>query len=133
MLLQTKLIFIALLVPFIATYHLDASPKPFNHGEVFTKKGVQNPHEDFTQAFKPKVTVPSQACARCHLWSRGRGYRNAGEFENVDGTYRADGCAACHVLYSNQGLYEGDDPAIDQTKTLSLEFTDRIERLLAAD
>ena len=53
------------------------------------------------------AAVPSQACARCHLWSRGRGYRGAGEFGNVDGTYRADGCAACHVLYSNQGLYEG--------------------------
>ena len=63
------------------------------------------------------AAVPSQSCARCHLWSRGRGYRGAGEFGNVDGTYRADGCAACHVLYSNQGLYEGGDPAIDLAKT----------------
>ncbi len=26
--------------------------------------------------------------------------------------YRATGCAACHVLYENDGLYQGDDPTI---------------------
>ena len=38
--------------------------------------------------------VPGQACARCHLWSRGKGYRGA---VGQDGLYRADGCAACHL------------------------------------
>ncbi len=57
--------------------------------------------------------VPSQACARCHLWSRGRGYRGAGEFANVDGTYRADGCAACHMMYSNTGFSESADMSIN--------------------
>ncbi|MBC8523287.1 hypothetical protein H8D29_05115 [PVC group bacterium] len=59
------------------------------------------------------AAVPSQACARCHLWSRGRGYRGAGEFGNVDGTYRADGCVACHMLYSNSGLSESADNSIN--------------------
>ncbi len=26
--------------------------------------------------------------------------------------YRATGCAACHVIYENDGLYQGDDPTI---------------------
>ncbi|MBC8203573.1 MAG: hypothetical protein H8E91_07070 [Planctomycetes bacterium] len=59
------------------------------------------------------AAVPSQACARCHLWSRGRGYRGAGEFGNVDGTYRADGCAACHMMYSNSGFSESADMSIN--------------------
>jgi hypothetical protein len=68
---------------------------------------------DFATHFR---AVPSQACARCHLWSRGRGYRGAGEFGNVDGTYRADGCAACHMLYSNSGLSESADISINHTE-----------------
>ena len=46
-------------------------------------------------------------CLRCHLWSDGH---------QRDGDYRASGCAACHVLYSDAGLYEGGDKAIDKTK-----------------
>ncbi len=57
--------------------------------------------------------VPSQACARCHLWSRGKGYRGA---EGQDGLYRADGCAACHMLYDNDGLSQSADTSIDHTQ-----------------
>ncbi len=28
--------------------------------------------------------------------------------------YRSTGCAACHVLYENDGLYQGDDPTISR-------------------
>ncbi|HHT9126753.1 MAG TPA: cytochrome C [Candidatus Brocadiia bacterium] len=42
-------------------------------------------------------------CARCHLWTDGAKYR---------GDRRAGGCAACHVLYSNNAHYEGNDPTI---------------------
>ncbi|HHN77971.1 MAG TPA: hypothetical protein ENK11_04760 [Phycisphaerales bacterium] len=59
------------------------------------------------------AAVPGQACARCHLWSRGKGYRGA---ENADGTYRADGCAACHMLYDNDGLSRSADANIDHTE-----------------
>ncbi|MEN8174797.1 MAG: multiheme c-type cytochrome [Pseudomonadota bacterium] len=42
-------------------------------------------------------------CLRCHLWSDGH---------QRDGDYRGSGCAACHVVYSDAGLYEGGDKAI---------------------
>jgi hypothetical protein len=44
-------------------------------------------------------------CARCHVWGEGRDKR---------GDLRASGCAACHMLYGNDGKYEGDDNAISQ-------------------
>lgn len=46
-------------------------------------------------------------CLRCHLWSDGH---------QRDGDYRGSGCSACHVLYSDAGLYEGNDKAIDKTQ-----------------
>ncbi|MFQ5962752.1 MAG: hypothetical protein ACE5KZ_00530 [Candidatus Scalinduaceae bacterium] len=39
-------------------------------------------------------------CGRCHVWGEGR---------NKRGDFRASGCAACHVLYGNDGKYEGND------------------------
>ena len=59
-------------------------------------------------------------CLRCHIHGKGP--------EGV-GLYRATGCAACHVLYNNQGRYEGGDPAIDRSKTgypVRHAFTTRI-------
>ncbi len=56
------------------------------------------------------AAVPGQACARCHLWSRGRGYRGA---TDEDGTYRADGCAACHMPYADDGRSQSADASID--------------------
>ncbi len=56
------------------------------------------------------AAVPAQACARCHLWSRGRGYRGA---VDEDGTYRADGCVACHMPYANDGRSQSADASID--------------------
>jgi mono/diheme cytochrome c family protein len=46
-------------------------------------------------------------CGRCHVWEEGRRER---------GDLRAGGCAACHVLYTNDGKYEGDDPTIPKDK-----------------
>ncbi|MBY6017721.1 hypothetical protein KUW04_08035 [Halomonas denitrificans] len=46
-------------------------------------------------------------CLRCHIWSDGH---------QRDGDYRASGCAACHVEYSNAGTYEGNDAAIDKSE-----------------
>jgi len=42
-------------------------------------------------------------CERCHLGVRGRQKR---------GDYRGMGCSACHMPYSNEGLYEGADSSI---------------------
>lgn len=63
--------------------------------------------QDFATHF---AAVPGQACARCHLWSRGKGYRGA---VDKDGTYRADGCVACHMVYSDEGRSESGDTSID--------------------
>ena len=50
-------------------------------------------------------TYQRQQCQRCHVSVRGRERR---------GDFRGMGCTACHVLYSNEGYYEGGDPTIDR-------------------
>ncbi|MGB1015921.1 MAG: cytochrome C, partial [Nannocystaceae bacterium] len=44
-------------------------------------------------------------CQRCHLGVKGRQRR---------GDYRGMGCGACHMPYSNEGLYEGGDTTIPE-------------------
>ncbi len=46
-------------------------------------------------------------CIRCHISIKGA---------HVNGLYRATGCAACHSVYDNDGLYKGKDMAISKTK-----------------
>lgn len=46
-------------------------------------------------------------CQRCHTGVRGRDKR---------GDMRGMGCSACHIPYSNEGLYEGTDPSIPKDK-----------------
>jgi len=46
-------------------------------------------------------------CLRCHIHTKG---------PTGLGIYRATGCAACHVLYDDDGRYKGEDAAIDRTK-----------------
>ena len=89
---------------------------PFEKGAVQSLEDLieYDPSGDPTQFATHFAQVPSQACARCHLWSRGKGYRGA---ENAEGTYRADGCVACHMLYSNEGLSQSADQNIDHTQT----------------
>ncbi|RMD69167.1 MAG: cytochrome C [Gammaproteobacteria bacterium] len=53
------------------------------------------------------ITYSRQQCQRCHVGVTGRERR---------GDYRGSGCSACHVPYSNEGLYEGGDPTIDKTQ-----------------
>jgi len=48
-------------------------------------------------------TYIRQECQRCHTGNKGRKKR---------GDYRGMGCSACHLPYSNEGFYEGDDPTI---------------------
>ena len=72
-----------------------------------------DPNLDPSLASTHYRSVPSQACARCHLWSRGKGYRGA---LGMDGVYRADGCAACHILYGDDGLSGSTDWTIDHTE-----------------
>jgi hypothetical protein len=46
-------------------------------------------------------------CLRCHIGRDGFPEK---------GLYRASGCAACHVIYNNEGKYLGKDMAIDKNK-----------------
>ena len=46
-------------------------------------------------------------CQRCHTGVKGAQRR---------GDYRGMGCASCHIPYSDEGLYEGGDKALDKSK-----------------
>ena len=46
-------------------------------------------------------------CNACHLSNKGMQDR---------GHFRGMGCAACHSLYNNEGMYEGGDPSISKTE-----------------
>jgi len=90
-----------------------------NDGVVPTAEGavaslldlvIYDPLSDPSLVSSHFAAVPSQACARCHLWSRGKGYRGA---IGAEGVYRADGCAACHMLYADDGLSQSADQMID--------------------
>lgn len=53
-------------------------------------------------------TYQRAECRRCHLAVRGR--------QGVRGDYRGMGCSACHIPYSDAGLYEGHAPNIPKDK-----------------
>ncbi|MBT5258705.1 MAG: hypothetical protein HOL75_07350 [Nitrospina sp.] len=44
-------------------------------------------------------------CFQCHIDSPGK-----------PGTFRSQGCAACHFTYSEDGLYKGEDPTISKVE-----------------
>ena len=50
-------------------------------------------------------TYLREECLRCHTGSKGRYKR---------GDYRGMGCSSCHIPYSNEGFYEGNDPTINK-------------------
>lgn len=56
---------------------------------------------------KAAFAYQRQDCNRCHIGVRGREKR---------GDYRGMGCSACHILYSNDGFYEGNDKSIPKDK-----------------
>ena len=62
----------------------------------------------------------TRRCLRCHIHTKGI---------ESPGLYRGTGCAACHVLYNNDGRYGGTDQAIDRSKKgypAKHKFTKRI-------
>ena len=59
---------------------------------------VEEIHKDPSLAV---YTYLRQECLRCHTGSKGRFKR---------GDFRGIGCSSCHVPYSNEGFYEGNDP-----------------------
>ncbi len=70
--------------------------------------------------------LPRKACMQCHLWSTGRAVRGR---LGLDGDYRAEGCAACHVTYAEDGRSKSGDPTIDKDEPghpLQHRFTSKI-------
>jgi len=49
------------------------------------------------------ITYQRHDCQRCHVGVNGREKR---------GDYRGMGCSSCHILYGDEGFYEGNDPTI---------------------
>lgn len=68
---------------------------------------------DHLKAFVPDPTDPQPIkdfaanCLTCHV---------DGQPQQVDYFYRSTGCATCHVLYDETGLYQGNDPTIPKDK-----------------
>ena len=79
------------------------------HPDQFPKELQQVPELDVNSISEHPnlagITYSRQECQRCHVGSKGR---------NKRGDYRGAGCSACHVPYSNEGLYEGGDPTINK-------------------
>ena len=66
---------------------------------------VEEVHKDPSLAV---FTYLRQECLRCHTGSKGRFKR---------GDFRGIGCASCHIPYSNEGYYEGNDKSISKKKS----------------
>jgi hypothetical protein len=70
---------------------------------------------DHLKQFLPGLSDPqpvqqfATSCLNCHL--------NAQPQQTTDYYHRSTGCAACHVLYSENGTYRGSDPTISKTAT----------------
>ncbi len=80
------------------------------HPDQFPSKQTQIPEVDVNEVSSHPnlagITYSRQQCQRCHVGVTGREKR---------GDFRGTGCSSCHVPYSNEGLYEGNDPTIDRT------------------
>ncbi|MGE0142061.1 MAG: hypothetical protein AB7T19_02115 [Planctomycetota bacterium] len=70
--------------------------------------------------------LPRKACMQCHLHSDGRAVRGR---LGLDGEYRGEGCAACHVTYAEDGRSRSRDTTIDKLEPghpLEHRFTSKI-------
>ena len=76
-------------------------PNVFPDGQTTVPAAVTDLTTLKDQPEQAAFTYIRSECQRCHLAVRGRQKR---------GDYRGMGCAACHIPYSDNGLYEGDDP-----------------------
>ena len=87
-----------------ATYDVE-SPNSKGKGMVTSLKQLPlyNPAKPEGPDNNPVDDYLRNQCLRCHLWSDGH---------TRDADWRASGCAACHVVYSDKGTYEGGDQVI---------------------
>lgn len=80
--------------------------------QVFPKKMTTLPKAPTAEEVEknPQLAVYTylrQECQRCHTGNKGRQKR---------GDFRGMGCSACHIPYSNEGFYEGNDPTIPKNE-----------------
>ncbi|SFV68218.1 Cytochrome c family protein [hydrothermal vent metagenome] len=80
--------------------------------QAFPKKSTMLPKAPTADEIQkdPLLSVYTylrQECLRCHTGGKGRSRR---------GDYRGMGCASCHIPYSNEGFYEGNDSMIPHNK-----------------
>jgi len=84
-----------------------------------------------TQGAKDKIEthysdLPRKACMQCHFYSEGRAVNGR---LGLDGDYRGEGCAGCHVTYAEDGRSRSGDPTIDKREpghALKHRFTSKI-------
>ena len=76
---------------------------PYNYPKELKKLPLPSVDEILKDPKKAGITYLRHDCQRCHIGNRGREKR---------GDWRGMGCSSCHILYSNDGYYEGNDPAI---------------------
>jgi len=80
--------------------------------QAFPKKSTALPKAPTAEEIEkdPALSVYTylrQECLRCHTGGKGRKRR---------GDFRGMGCASCHIPYSNEGFYEGNDSTIPHDK-----------------
>ena len=80
--------------------------------QVFPKKMIALPPAPTPEEVEknPQLAVYTYLrveCLRCHTGVKGRMKR---------GDYRGMGCSSCHIPYSNEGFYEGNDPTIPKNE-----------------
>lgn len=78
--------------------------------KIETLPALDPEHANLTDVAELYKDVPRKQCTACHLWSKGTGVKGR---LGLDGNYRAEGCAACHVTYAENGLSQSSDPTID--------------------
>jgi hypothetical protein len=68
---------------------------------------VYDPEKPMDNGNSPADDYLRNQCLRCHLWSSGH---------EREGDYRGSGCAACHMVYTDKGTYEGGDRAVPKDR-----------------
>ncbi|MFT7678821.1 MAG: hypothetical protein ACI8QC_002818 [Planctomycetota bacterium] len=87
------------------------SAKPDERGDI--ERVISPPafsgHGDGADLSDHFPDLVRKECMQCHLYSEGRAVRGR---VGLDGDYRGEGCAACHVPYAIDGLSESADPTV---------------------
>lgn len=78
---------------------------PSEQGALHSLKTLPhyNPNHPEGKTNSPADDYLREECLRCHLYSYGA---------EKYGDYRSSGCAACHIIYDDDGTYKGTDTAI---------------------